>query len=407
MEPYAKLFPYLQNQEDIIYFDNAATSLKPEVVINAEANYNRFFAANPHTQDYKQAFEATQMITQLRERLSEFLNAPKNSSFILTSGATHSLNQVAFGLQSFINPGDEILTTSLEHSAALLPFIEVANRQKAKIKLLTENDHGKIVIKELLTKITDRTKIIVYASSTNVIGALNDVALINKAIRKVNKEIIIVVDAAQSIGHHKTDLSDWDADFIAFSGHKIFAPFGTGILWGKKPQLEKLTPLFFGGAMSDSVDLEGIGFKMKPLPERLEGGTPNISAIYGFLKAIEFVQSIGIANIAKYEKKLKNYAIIKAKNIPSDLATFYNLENDGPILTFNIRNYNPQDIATFLWVKYKIQVRSGSHCARIVQNQNIAPTSVRASFAFFNTTAEIDKLFEAILNSDNFLEAIV
>ncbi|AXK51320.1 aminotransferase class V-fold PLP-dependent enzyme [Spiroplasma alleghenense] len=407
MKEFTSSFPYLRENPNVVYFDNAATSLKPQIVIDAEKEYLEKIAANPHTLDYGNAFRAWEVLDITRNKALQFLKSPDNSQVIFTSGTTHSLNQVAFGLQNMIEPGDEILTTTLEHSSTLLPFLEVSRRNKALIKLLPLQNDGRIQMDEIANQITKKTKLVAFASSTNVLGGFNDVEKIVKAIRKVNPEIIVVIDAAQSIAHEVTDLKKWDADLVAFSAHKVFGPFGVGVLWGKTKILEKLVPIFYGGGMSGQVEGDLSSFELQELPARLEGGTPNISGIYGFSKALDFIEAIGFENIVAKENELKEYAIQKAKQIPHDLATFYNLDNNSPILTFNIRDYNPQDIATFFWVKYGIQVRSGSHCARIVKNQNIPPITVRASFSFFNTKEEIDKLFEAIKNSDNFLEAIL
>ncbi|WP_434323486.1 aminotransferase class V-fold PLP-dependent enzyme [Mycoplasma capricolum] len=398
-------FPLLKNHPNLIYFDNGATTLKPNSVIDAEINYLKNISTNPHSTDYKIGFQALEILNETRKTVKQFINANKESEIVFTSGTTQSINMIAKGLVNLINKDDEILITSLEHSSNLVPWIWLKNKTNAIIKNLKLTDEFGIDLSKLEKLITNKTKIVSFAHISNTTGYINDVKKIIKKIRSINKNVIIVVDVAQSIAHFKVDVKDWDVDFIAFSAHKMYGPFGVGILYGKYELLDKLEPLNLGGGSSLAVSKDFTSYTLKTLPEKLEAGTLNISAISAFKKAIEFILDIGINDIHLYEAELKKYVVkqIKNNNLESKI-TFYNLNNDSPLLIFNVNQINAQDIASFLDVKYNITSRSGSHCARRLEDVINTNSSLRISFAIYNTKAEIDQLILALNNTEKFLD---
>ncbi|QQY78639.1 aminotransferase class V-fold PLP-dependent enzyme [Mycoplasma mycoides subsp. capri] len=404
-EKIKKQFPLLKKHPNLIYFDNGATTLKPNSVINAQTNYLKNISTNPHSSDYKIGYQSLEILNNTRELVKNFINANHASEIIFTSGTTQSINMIAKGLINLINQDDEILITSLEHSSNLVPWIWLKQKTNAVIKNLElTNDFG-IDINKLDQLITPKTKIISFAHISNTTGYINDVKKIIQKIRSINQNVIIVVDVAQSIAHFKVDVKDWDVDFIAFSAHKMYGPFGVGILYGKYQLLDKLEPLNLGGGSSLTISKDFTSYTLKSLPEKLEAGTLNISNIYGFKKAIEFILKIGINNIHLYETKLKQYTIkqIKANHLENKI-TFYNLNNDSPLLLFNVNQINAQDISSFLDVKYNITSRSGAHCVRRLEDVIHIKSALRISFAIYNTTDEIDKLIDALKNTDKFLD---
>ncbi|AUF83431.1 aminotransferase class V-fold PLP-dependent enzyme [Mesoplasma syrphidae] len=407
MNKIRKQFPILTRESKLIYFDNGATTLKPKSVIEAEEYYLKTISANPHTNDYQIAYQANEIIAQTRQQTAKFINAASCQEIVFTSGTTFAINQIAQGIKKILKPGDEILTTSLEHSANLLPWIVVAKQVQAKVKTLELNSDGGINLEALKQKITLQTKIVTFAHVSNTFGYENNVLEISKVIRKINPNVIIVVDAAQSVAHTEIDVQKWDIDFLAFSAHKMYGPFGLGILWGKMALLDQLEPLLYGGGMSLTIDENLEDYYLATTPEKFEGGTPNISAIYAFQKSLDFIESISIKEIKSYEKMLKHYFIdqVKQANLQAKI-DFYNLDSLSPIVILNVKGINPQDIATFLDLKYHIAARSGSHCARRTVDLINTKVSLRISFAVYNTVEEIDVLIEALKHTDEFLDVL-
>ncbi|WP_031543394.1 aminotransferase class V-fold PLP-dependent enzyme [Mesoplasma photuris] len=400
-------FPVLKTQPNLIYFDNGATTLKHENVISAEMDYLINNGANPHTNDFKNAYLSNQLIDSARTKVAEFINAKNVNEVIFTPGTTQSINQIAFGLINEFKKGDQIVVTNLEHSANLLPWIKVAKDRGITIKNADLNPDFSININQLKNVINQNTKVFAFAHISNTIGVENDVKEIVKEVRKINKNVIIVLDAAQSIAHTKVDVQEFDVDFLAFSAHKMYGPFGLGILWGKYEILNRLEPLIYGGGMSDKIDDNLIDYTLYDLPMKLEGGTPNISAIASIIPAINFLSEVGINNIKNHEMMLKNYFIkrVKEENLANKIE-FYSLNNTGSLITFNVNDINPQDIATFLDNKYNIASRSGSHCARRISDSIKTKIALRISLGVYNTIEEIEVLITALKNSENFLDAI-
>lgn len=400
-------FPVLNNNKELVYFDSGATTLKHQSVIQAEIDYLNYISTNPHSTDYKLGYKSIEFLNETRKLTKEFINAKDEREIIFTNGATHALNQIAFGLSHLLNEGDEILTTSLEHSANLLPWVNVANKTKAVIKPLFLTSEYAIDINKLDQVINSKTKIITFAHISNTTGYVNDIKAIIKKIRSLKDDVIVVVDAAQSAAHAKVDVIDWDVDFLAIASHKMYGPFGVGVLYGKYHLLDQLEPIFYGGGMSLEISKDFKDYKLASLPNKLEAGTPNISGIAAFNQAIKFITSLDVKKIAEHEHNLKKYLIEQIKiNDLDKYITFYNINNYSPLLIFNVRNINPQDIAHFLDIKYDIASRAGAHCVRRLADVIGTEITVRITFGVYNTKTDVDKLVDALKNADKFLDAL-
>ncbi|AVP49777.1 aminotransferase class V-fold PLP-dependent enzyme [Williamsoniiplasma luminosum] len=400
-----KNFPVLRNNPRLIYLDSASTTLKPDLVIAAEVEFLTKNGANPHTDAFENALLASEMIESTRKTIANFIGVENVQEIVFTTGATMSINQIAHGLKHLIQPGDEILVTDLEHAANLLPWIVLAKETEAIIKTLSLDPQTMgIDLLNLKRSITHKTKIVTFAHATNTIGYLNDVGLISQEIKQINPNVIICVDAAQSIGHTEVKIDQWAIDFLVFSAHKIYGPFGIGVLWGKMEWLKQMPPLIYGGGMSSYIAEDYSEYQLTAVPHKFEAGTPNLSAIQGFQKAIQWVSEIGMNKIQTYEQELKAYAVDQINKLNlTEKITFYNLNNHAPILTFNVNGWNAQDVANYLDVKHNIAVRTGEHCARLT-GKMFAKNSLRASFGIYTTKSDIDLLLNALTKEDEFLD---
>ena len=387
------------NGKDIIYFDNAATTLKPYSVIEASDKYYLEENANAHRGDYDLAFRVDTMVDKTRENIAKFFNANKRE-IVFTSGCSMSMNLVAFGYGfKYLKEGDEILLTEAEHASNVLPWFKVSELTKAVIKYIPLNDEGRLTPENLKKVISHKTKIISVAQITNVLGFKVDI----KSLAKIAHEYgaILICDAAQSAPHIKIDVKDLDVDFMTLSAHKMCGPTGIGALYGKFDLLKKMDPLMTGGGGNARFDLCGNVSFLEP-PAKFEAGTMNLAGIYGFNEAINYLNNIGMDNIEKYEKELHDYAINKLKKI--DNLIIYNEHADSGIITLNVKDVFAQDEASYLNSK-GICVRSGEHCAKLLIDRLKSPATVRVSFYFYNTKDEIDALVEALKNGGNFLDA--
>ncbi|ATZ17849.1 aminotransferase class V-fold PLP-dependent enzyme [Mesoplasma melaleucae] len=407
MKDLKHFFPFSNKASNLIYFDSSATSLKVQEVIDAEMKFLSENGSNPYAIDYKKGFEAFELIKQARSLSKTFINANKIEEIVFTSGATHSINLLANGLRNNLKKNDEILLTELEHSANLLPWIAIANKTGAKIKKIALNHDFTINIESLKQMLNNKTKIVTFASVSNTIGALNDIKLITEVIKEFNNDIIVHVDAAQAIGHIKTDVQAWNIDFMSWSAHKMYGPFGVGCLYGKYDLLNTLEPIFYGGRMSLKIEENLVDYTLASIPEKLEAGTPNISGIVGYIAALNFINKIDLHEIEKHELELKEYFVkrVKETNL-EDFITFYNLDVKSPIILFNVNGVNPQDITNYLDDKFNISVRGGASCARRIEGVINTKIAVRASFGIHNNKVEIDKLVEALKTVNNFLDVL-
>jgi len=386
-------FPMLR--EDLIYLDNGATTLKPQCVIDKIKEYYESYSANAHRGDYDISFKVDQEYEQAREEVRKFINAKEKESIVFTSGSTESLNMIATGFFSkFIESGDEILITKSEHASNVLPWFRLQNEKGAIVKYIPLDDFHYVTLDNLKKVVTPKTKIIALAGITNVIGDERPIKEITAFAHEHN--IFVVMDGAQSVPHKKTDVIDLDIDFLAFSGHKMCGPTGIGVLYGKKELLEEMEPMNLGGGMNESFDSPTEIF-YKELPSRLEAGTPNIAGAIGLGEAIRYLNKIGMDNISEYEKKLRKYAIDKLVEIPH--LDILDIEADSGIIAFNVEGIFSQDVAYYL-NKYKICVRAGNHCAKILKNEVGVTNSLRVSLYFYNTESDIDALVELLQNKE-------
>lgn len=384
-------FPILN--KDIIYFDNGATTLKPKVLCEAINDYYMNYSANAHRGDYDISLKVDEMYEGTRKLVQEFINANSIREIVFTSGTTDSLNKIIFGyFKYYLNEGDEVLLTKAEHASNLLPWFELAEEKNLNINYIELDDKFSLTLENVKKSITSKTKVISLAHITNVVGDIRPIKEIIEYAHSLG--ILVVIDGAQSVPHLKVDVQDLDCDFIAFSAHKMCGPTGLGIMYGKEKLLNNTHPIIFGGGMNASFDDEGIRV-YKEIPQILEAGTPNIADVIAFGSIINYINNIGIEKISSYEKELKRYAIEKLKSVKDII--IYNEKTESGIVTFNIKDVFAQDLAIYL-NKYNICVRAGNHCAKILKNELKIKNTCRASFYFYNTKEEIDKLVEVLSN---------
>ncbi len=394
-------FPML-NKNEIIYFDNGATALKPQPVIDAVVDYYTNYTANAHRGDYKNSLKVDDAYEGVRKKVQEFINAKETSEIAFTSGTTDSMNLIAFGyFKNILQKDDEVLITESEHASNILPWFILAKEIGIKVKYIPLSKKNEVIIENVEKAITPKTKVISLAQITNVIGDIRPIQEISSLAHK--KNIYVVVDAAQSIAHTKVDVRELDIDFLAFSAHKIYGPTGVGVIYGKFNLLDKLIPRNYGGGMNATFTTDGY-LELREIPVRLEAGTPNIAGVIGLGAAIDYVNNIGIDNIKEYEHMLKRYLVSKLKQL--DFIEIYNEFNSGSIVAFNIKNVFSQDTAVYL-DKYNICVRAGNHCAKILNNVFNVNNTCRISLSFYNTKEEIDKLIEVLKNSGNIWNEIL
>ncbi len=386
-------FPMLK--QDFIYLDNGATTLKPQCVIDKIKDYYENYSANAHRGDYDISFRVDKEYESTREKVRHFINAEYRESIIFTSGATESLNLIANGFfKNILEAGDEILITKSEHASNVLPWFRLQNEVGAVVNYLTLDDSHYVTMDSVRSSVTPQTKIIALAGITNVIGDERPIKEIVKFAHERN--IFVVLDGAQSVPHRKTDVQDLDVDFLAFSAHKMCGPTGVGVLYGKKELLEHMEPINVGGGMNESFDNPNEVF-YKELPTRLEAGTPNIAGVIGFGEAISYLENIGMETIETYEKHLRKYAIERFLEIPH--LDILNIESDSGIIAFNVDGIFSQDVAYYL-NKYKVCVRAGNHCAKILKNEVGVTNSLRVSLYFYNTESDIDALVELLTDKE-------
>ena len=378
-------FPMLE--QDLIYFDNGATTFKPNAVISSINEYYTKYSANAHRGDYDISYKVDLKYEDVRDKVKDFINAKEKEEIIFTSGTTMSLNLVAsafFG--KYLEPGDEVLITKTEHASNVLPWFNLANKLGIKINYIDLDSDYHVTIDNVKKAITNKTKVISLAYITNVIGDKRPIKEITKIAHENN--IFVVVDAAQAIAHTKIDVQDLDIDFLAFSAHKMYGPTGVGVLYGKKELLDEANPYMLGGGMNESFDNEN-EVLLKSLPYKFEAGTQNIAGVIGLGAAIDYINNIGVENISVYESKLRDYLINKLEKI--SFIDIINYEADGAIVSFNVDKIFSQDVAYYL-NKYNVCVRAGNHCAKLVKNVTGVTNSVRISLALYNTEEEIDEV---------------
>lgn len=389
-----KSFKWFSNNKNMIYFDNGATSLKPDCVIKAINNYYEKLSSSSHNDDSSFAHRTNLDIINIRKKIAKFLNC-NDDEIIFTSGATEALNLFAFGLFDYLKPNDEILIPEFEHASNLLPWLVLAKRKKAKIKIVKENAKMQWE-NNLLKMINKKTKIASFASASNLFGTAVNFNLLAKKIKKLNPKTIVIVDATQSIQHEKINLKNSFIDLLCFSSHKLFGPTGSGVAYIKKTIQSILLPYKFGGSMYKDFDPETLEIEYLNNPGKYEGGTPNIAAIYGLGAAIDFINSIGFKTIKSMEKKLLDYLVTNLKKNKN--VELLKVDNKIPVVAFNIKNTSPQDVAYYLG-RNNIIVRSGVSCANLVSHYSKTKQGfVRASLMFYNKRQEVDFLIKTLKN---------
>lgn len=389
---YRNDFPLLM-QNKIIYIDNAATSQRPQCVIDAEGDFYKNYNANPLRGLYSLSVEATEVYENAREAVRKFIGAEKSNEIIFTRNTTESLNLVAYsyGLSN-VKKGDEIVVSIMEHHSDLLPWQMVAKTCGAELKFIECAKDGSIDLEKVKELITSRTKIVAMTQVSNVLGREYPVKEIAKLAHE--KGAVMVVDGAQSTPHMRVDVTDLDADFFAFSGHKLLAPMGIGVLYGKEELLEKMLPFLSGGEMIDSVTRTSAVYA--ELPHKFEAGTVNAAGAAGLKAAIDYIEKVGFDYIGEREIALTSRAIEKMKKIPHvNIIGSENADEHTGIVTFTIDNVHPHDISEILAAD-GIAVRAGHHCAQPLLTHLGLNSTARASFAFYNTEDEVDKFTDSV-----------
>ena len=385
-------FPILKNR-DMAYLDSGATAQKPQKVLDAVESFYEHKNANPHRGAYSLSIEATEAYESTRGKIAQFINARYPEEIIFSKNATESLNLLAYsyGLDN-LKKEDEVVISIMEHHSNLVPWQYVTNKTGSTLKYMYINDNFEISKEEIESKITDKTKIVGITHISNVLGTINPVKEIIKYAHK--KGAIVIVDASQSIPHMKIDVQDLDADFLVFSGHKMLAPLGIGVLYGKKELLQKMNPFLMGGDMIEYVYEQKTTFA--PLPNKFEAGTQNVEGVIGLGAAIDYINEIGYDKIAEVEKELTEYAREKLSKLDYlDLYLTPNQENHSSVFSFNIKGVHPHDVASILDTE-NVYVRSGNHCAQPLLRSLGIDSTCRASLYFYNTKEDIDKLVHGL-----------
>lgn len=387
------------NDETLVYLDNAATSQIPKFVEEKVRDFNEKERANVHRGVHALGLRATNQYESSRQKVANFIGANNAKEVIFTSGCTDSLNLVAasFGEQN-IQAGDEILVSIMEHHSNLLPWQQLAKRKQAKLNFIEINSDGLLDIENLKSKISSKTKIVALTHVSNVLGTINPIKELTDLAHE--KGAIVVVDGAQAVGHFPIDVAELNVDFYAFSGHKMFAPTGIGVLYGKKDLLDKMPPYRLGGEMIANVTREGATWA--EVPYKFEAGTPNIAGAIGLGAAIDYLQSLDFELIQKHEQELTSYALEKLKNVLG-LTIYGPQKGNGRIgvISFNLKNIHPHDLATALDLN-GIEVRAGHHCAQPLMASLDTESTVRASLSIYNTKDDIDKLVSSLHEAKEF-----
>lgn len=391
-------FPLLKS--NIIYFDNAATTLKPSILGEKVSEYYNNYSANAHRGDYDLSLKVDSLYEGVREKIRKYINAKKTNEIIFTSGTTDSLNKIIFGYFKYnLKKGDEVLITLAEHASNTLPWFELQDDIGIKVKYIELTDN-EVTLEKIKKQVTENTKVISLAHITNVLGDVRPIKEITKYAHE--NGILVLVDGAQSIGHIKVDVKDLDVDFYAFSFHKMYGPTGSGIIYGKEELLNNTRPIIFGGGMNQTYSSDGVRIYHE-LPSMLEAGTPNIASIVSFESIIDYINNVGIENIKEHELKLKKYLVKRLKEIKN--IEIYNEFTESSIVTINMKDIFAQDLAIYL-NKYNICVRAGNHCSKMLKEEIEVKNTVRISFGMYNTFDEIDKLIE-VLKNENIKQEII
>lgn len=394
VEKIRKDFPVLSrevNGKPLVYLDNSASSQVPQLVIDRGSKYLEEEHSNIHRGVHYLSQHATNAYEAAREKVKRFINAKEAAECIFVRGTTEGVNLVAQSYsKKFINEGDEIIISQMEHHSNIIPWQVVAEERGAKIRVIPMNERGELIVDEYENLLNERTRMVAVAHVSNSLGTINPIKEMVATAHKFG--VPVMVDAAQSVPHFPVDVQELDADFFTFSGHKMFAPTGSGIVYGKREWLDKMPPYQTGGGMIRTVSFEKTTYA--PIPDKFEAGTPAIAAGIGLGAAIDYINAIDFEAAAAYEHELLVYATERMADIPG-VKIIGMAEHKASVLSFTIEGVHPHDIGTIL-DQQGIAIRAGHHCAQPVMQFFDVPATARASFAFYNTREEIDKLVEAV-----------
>lgn len=392
-------FPILDN--DLIYFDNGATTLKPISVIESDIEYYTKYSANAHRGDYDISQKVDSLYEETRDMVRDFINASRREEIVFTSGATESLNMIVFGfMKNYLHKGDEVLISKSEHASNVLPWYKLRDEIGIDIKFI-ELENNMVTLDNVKKAITSRTKVISLAEITNTFGDYRDMESICELVHPMG--ILVVCDGCQSVPHKKTNVIESGVDFLAFSAHKMLGPTGIGVLYGKYELLNMMEPIILGGGMNSIFECD-LTYENKELPARLEAGTQNIAGILGLRRAIKYLNNIGMENIHNYELDLRNYLVNKLSEVKDVI--IYNKDIDSNTVLFNVNNIFSQDTSRYL-NHYHICVRAGNHCAKMVKDLIGINNTCRISLYFYNTKEEIDKFIDVISNREDLMKVII
>jgi len=384
-------FPMIKNHPDLIYFDSAATAFKPQCVINAVNDYYTNLSVNVNRGDYELSYMVSKEFDETRELVKQFLNANSEKEIVFTSGASASLNLVAYGYgMKYLKKGDVILSTEAEHASNILPWFKVAETTGAEIKYIPLQENGKLDIADFEKVMNEDVKVVSITWVSNVLGYVLPIKEICKIAHKYGA--VVVVDGAQGVPHLYCDVQDMDCDFLSFSAHKLCGPSGVGVLYGKYELLKEMDALMLGGGSNARFDICG-NILLKDPPLKFEAGTPCIEGVLGMRAAISYLMDIGMKEIEEEGKVLSKYFTSKMQEL--DHIKIYNPDSDAGIMTFNVEGIFAQDVATYL-ANENICVRAGNHCAKILLNVIGASETVRASLYLYNSKAEIDRFTDLL-----------
>ena len=389
-----KDFPILDRTvygKPLVYLDNGATTQKPRTVVDAITEEYYSVNANVHRGVHYLSQEATKLHEASRERVRQFINAASTNEIIFTRGTTEAINLLAssFG-EAFLREGDEVIVSTMEHHSNIVPWQLLEARKGIKLRVIPITDRGEICMDEYVKLFNERTRLVSVMHVSNVLGTVNP---IKEMIRIAHEhDVPFAVDGAQSVPHIKVDVQELDADFYAFSAHKVYGPTGIGVLYGKERWLDRMSPYQGGGEMIQTVSFERTTFN--ELPYKFEAGTPDYIGTTAFARALDYVSALGIDNIAAHEKALTDYALQRLREIP-EMRIIGEADERGAVISFNVGDIHPSDMGTLL-DRLGIAVRTGHHCAQPLMQRMGIPGTVRASFALYNTRAEVDALVAAV-----------
>lgn len=394
-----KDFPIYDKNPDICYLDNGATSLKPKCVLDKMNEYYSEYGVNIHRGVYNLSYKASDEFDIARSKVAKFINC-KDEEVIFVRNASEALNLCAltFG-EKYLMENDEVITSQLEHHSSVLPWMKLCERKNAKLVYVPLNETGRITVENFKSVLTEKTKVVCLTYVSNVMGYVTPIKEIIDICRQ--KDIKVIVDAAQAVAHMKVDVKELDCDFLAFSGHKMLGPTGVGVLYGKKSILKKLDPLYYGGDMNEEVYLDKVD--VKDIPSRFETGTPAIASVIGLTKAIDYITNITYEKIHEYTKYLYDYTMNKLKDLKG--IKIYNIDPEVPIIAFNIEGIHPHDAAT-IFDEGSVCLRAGHHCAQLLTKYLQVNGTLRGSFYIYNTISDCDKFVEKVIETIKFFERV-